>query len=75
MMHSANKSPNKGREIQPPAQPTTRRSVDRFFNDETMASLRELGAVLEPIYRRLLAQGYVIEDGVLCKRGENAKGP
>ncbi len=74
MMRRSNISPNKCPEVQPSVQPATERAIDRHFSDETIASLRDLGVVLEPIYRRLLAQGYVIKDGVLCKNGENAMG-
>ena len=42
------------------------------FREETIASLRELGTLLEPIYRRLRSQGYFIKDGILCKPGRPA---
>ncbi len=38
-----------------------------IFSEETMESLRELGAVLEPIYRRLEEEGYVIKGGKIVK--------
>ena len=39
-----------------------------LFNDDTLESLRDLGRVLEPIYRRLRAEGYTIKRGILCSR-------
>lgn len=43
-----------------------------IFSEEELAALRGLGAILEPIYRRLLASGeYVVKDGKLTKK-ENA---
>ena len=41
-----------------------------LFGDDTLESLRELGRVLEPIYRRLRAEGYTIKRGILCSREE-----
>ena len=38
-------------------------NAEAHFSDETIAALREFGDVLEPIYRRLIAEGYVIRDG------------
>lgn len=38
-----------------------------YLSDETIQALRELGAVLEPIYRRLIAEGYVIKNGKILK--------
>ena len=35
----------------------------QIFSEETMASLRELGAVLGDIRRRLIAEGYTFVDG------------
>lgn len=40
---------------------------ETHFSDETLQALRELGAVLEPIYRRLTAEGYVIKNGKIIK--------
>ena len=40
---------------------------EAYFSDETMQGLRELGSVLEPIYRRLIAEGYVIKNGKILK--------
>lgn len=40
---------------------------DTKFSDETMESLRELGAVLRPIHERLIAEGYTIKNGKMCK--------
>ena len=41
------------------------RETETLFSDETLASLRELGTVLEPICRRLIAEGKLTrtEDG------------
>jgi hypothetical protein len=39
------------------------------FTDETIAALRALGAVLEPVYREMLASGkYVMVGGKITKR-------
>ncbi|TWI96824.1 hypothetical protein JN11_03937 [Mucilaginibacter frigoritolerans] len=38
-----------------------------IFSEETMEALRELGAVLQGIHNRLLAEGYVMKDGQLMK--------
>jgi hypothetical protein len=38
-----------------------------YLSDETIQALRELGAVLEPIYKRLIAEGYVIKNGKILK--------
>ena len=37
----------------------------RHFTEETLASLAELGAVLEKIHRRLISEGYQIKDGII----------
>ena len=44
---------------------------EQYFSDETVASLRELGAVLKPIYLRLQKAGYVIKDGKIYKNNED----
>ena len=38
------------------------------FSDETMQSLGELGAVLADVRKRLLAEGYIVRDGILIKK-------
>lgn len=40
---------------------------DTKFSEETMGSLRELGALLRPIRERLISQGYSIKNGKICK--------
>ncbi len=40
---------------------------DDIFSEETMQSLRELGAALQSIHNRLLSEGYVMIDGRLTK--------
>jgi hypothetical protein len=50
---------------------TSMHAHGRLFSDETLASLRELGAILEPIYRRLRAQGRIMKDGTLHKTGDD----
>lgn len=40
---------------------------ETHFSDDTIEALRELGAVLEPILRRLEAEGYVIKNGKIVK--------
>ncbi len=35
------------------------------FTEETLASLAELGTVLERIHRRLIAEGYEISHGII----------
>ncbi len=44
-----------------------------IFEEETMESLRELGAVLGPIRERLISEGYAIKDGRIYKKHENEK--
>jgi hypothetical protein len=40
-----------------------------MFSDETIAALRQLGAVLEPIYRSMLESGeYVRMNGKIIKK-------
>ena len=41
----------------------------RHFSEDTMQSLQELGAVLDRVYKRLQAEGYVIIDDKLYKDG------
>jgi|GEM_PF-2792821 len=43
-----------------------------IFSEETMQSFRELGAVLQAIHHRLLAEGYIINDGQLTKPNDKA---
>jgi hypothetical protein len=43
----------------------TCRSQGQHFSEETMESLRELGAVLRDIHNDLIARGYTIKDGVI----------
>ena len=45
---------------------------EAHFSDETMQGLQDLGAVLEPIYRRLIAEGYVIKNGRILKTPDPA---
>ena len=40
---------------------------ETYFSDETIASLKELGAVLQGIHNRLIAEGYTIKDGKIYK--------
>jgi hypothetical protein len=39
------------------------------FSDETIQSLKELGAILLRIHNRLISEGYVIKDGRIYKDG------
>lgn len=59
------------RSLSPSSKDTIRCSFldadDCIFSEETMQSLRELGAVLQSIHNRLLAEGYIIKDGHLIK--------
>lgn len=41
-----------------------------LFSEETMQGLRELGAVLQDIHNRLIAEGYSMKDGQLIKPNE-----
>jgi hypothetical protein len=42
---------------------------ETMFSDETIAALRQLGAVLEPIYRSMLESGeYVRMNGKIIKK-------
>ena len=41
-----------------------------IFSEETMQSIRELGAVLQAIHNRLYAEGYVLQDGKFIKDHE-----
>jgi hypothetical protein len=42
---------------------------ETMFSDETIAALRTLGAVLEPVYREMLATGkYVVVGGKITKK-------
>jgi hypothetical protein len=43
-------------------------SGDQLFTDETIIALRDLGRILEPIYRRLKARG----DGRLSSNGNKS---
>ena len=43
-------------------------NAEAQFSEETLAALRELGAVLDPMYRRLRERGFVIKDGKLIER-------
>lgn len=40
---------------------------ETYFSDETIKSLTELGNVIEPILRRLEAEGYVMIGGKIVK--------
>lgn len=59
---------NKHNLEEPPVEIVPLREHEAFFSDETLESLRELGAVLEPIYRRLKAEGYTFENGLIYKK-------
>lgn len=61
------KKPRKYQRAEPLTEIVPLSPHERFFNDETIAALRELGAVLEPIYRRLRDKGYTIKDGKIYK--------
>jgi hypothetical protein len=42
---------------------------ETMFSDETITALRQLGAVLEPIYRKMLESGeYVRKNGKITKK-------
>ena len=42
---------------------------ETMFSDETITSLRKLGAILEPVYREMLASGkYVVVNGKIIKK-------
>ena len=43
------------------------RKEETYFTDETIQSLKELGAVLRSIHDRLIAEGYTIKDGKIYK--------
>ena len=45
-------------------------SAETHFSDETIQSLRELGAILANIRNRLLSEGYVMKNGKIYKNGE-----
>lgn len=51
-------------------------SDDYIFSEETMQSLRELGAVLQEIHGRLIAEGYILRNGQFIKQydGTNITG-
>jgi hypothetical protein len=44
-----------------------RLSERQRFSEETIRALAELGRVLEPIYKRMIAEGYAIRDGILYR--------
>jgi len=44
-----------------------------IFSEETMQGLRELGAVLQNIHNRLIAQGYTIKDGIITKPHDHTR--
>ena len=46
---------------------TVQNDGDTEFSDETIASLKELGAVFRDIRNRLISEGYVIKDGMIQK--------
>ena len=46
-------------------------SADYIFSEETMQSLRELGAVLQSIHTRLISEGYIYSNGVLIAPHEH----
>ncbi|MBP6912413.1 MAG: hypothetical protein KBB86_00590 [Candidatus Pacebacteria bacterium] len=39
------------------------------FNEETIETLKELGAVLLDIHKRILAEGFEVRDGKVYKQG------
>ncbi len=44
--------------------------MDDSFSTETIGSLQELGEVIRGIHNRLVAEGYVIKNGLILKRPE-----
>lgn len=52
------------------SEPTPRQP--RLFTEETLASLAELGTVLEQIHRRLISEGYEIKDGIIQRNETSA---
>lgn len=46
-------------------------SDGRVFSEETMQGLRELGAVLQSIHNRLIAEGYTYNNGALVDPHEH----
>ena len=53
----------------------TQNNPKRAFSDETIASLKELGNILLPVYLRMREEGYDIIDGkiVNVETGEEFK--
>jgi hypothetical protein len=50
-----------------PANADDFQEVDSTFSDETIQALAQLGAVFNSIRKRLMAEGYMISDGTICK--------
>ena len=46
-----------------------KRTHKQHFSEDTMQSFRELGIVIDRIYRRLKAEGYIIVGNKLYKDG------
>lgn len=42
----------------------TQKETDNIFSEDCVASLTELGEVLRGIHKRLISEGWTIEDGV-----------
>ena len=42
-------------------------STDQPLSQETVEALQELGSVFRQIHRRLISEGYIIQDGKLIK--------
>jgi hypothetical protein len=57
-----NKSPNKNLASTPAHQP---------LSQETIKSLQELGEVYRQIHRRLISEGYIIQNGKIFKPESN----
>jgi hypothetical protein len=47
--------------------------IHQSFSQETIKSLQELGEVYRQIHRRLISEGYIIQNGKISKPGSNNK--
>jgi hypothetical protein len=61
------RKPRKYKRAEPLTEVVPLSPTEQLFSDETILALRELGAVLEPIYRRLRDKGYTVRDGKIYK--------
>jgi hypothetical protein len=61
-----NKSPTENKDL-------VSQGVDEPFSEETIRSLQELGEAIRQIHNRLVAEGYVIKNGLILKRPEPDK--